>query len=111
MVKQTSNYLLRTVLTLFVMIVASVSVFAQESVVLLEDPDIAEGEAGHYYVNMPSSGTRTLTLDGSVKTFKIYDAGGKNISGSDDDGTLEISVSGYTISISAGSANLSSWQT
>ena len=33
---------------------------------------------GYYYVNMPKTGTNTLTLDSNVQTFKVYDDGGKN---------------------------------
>ena len=31
-----------------------------------------------YYILMPTSGTKTLALDGSIKTFKVYDDGGKD---------------------------------
>ena len=56
------------------------TVWAAETVVGLSvDSEIAEGTAGHWYVNMASSGTTTLTLsDASITTFKVYDDGGKN---------------------------------
>ena len=43
-----------------------------------------ENEAGYYYVNMPTQGTKELTLDGSLKSFKVYDEGGKT-GGYEDD--------------------------
>ena len=46
---------------------------------LTEDTDEAEGTAAHWYVNMPKTGTETVTLsDATVTTFKVYDNGGKN---------------------------------
>ncbi len=42
------------------------------------DSTIAEGEPGHYYINMPSWGTESYTIPASVKSFKVYDDGGKD---------------------------------
>ena len=52
-----------------------------DAVTLLEDNEIAESTAGHYYVNMPTEGTSTLTItaqdiDEGKGTFKVYDDGG-----------------------------------
>ena len=80
--------------------------WADEAVTLSVDNDIAEGTAGHYYVNMLSSGTSILTLnDASVTTFKVYDDGGKdNHYAYTGNSTLKITVPiGYVIGI-AGTA-------
>ena len=46
------------------------------------DTDYSEGEDGYYYVNMPTTGTKTLIIpEGFTSTFKVYDDGGK---GGDD---------------------------
>ncbi len=43
------------------------------------DTDYSEGEDGYYYVNMPTTGTKTLIIpEGLTSTFKVYDDGGKN---------------------------------
>ena len=68
-----------------------------DNVTLSVDGDIAEGTAGHYYVNMPANGTNTLTLtDASITTFKVYDDGGKsgNYSASSGDTYLVINAPG-----------------
>ena len=68
-----------------------------DNVSLSVDGDIAEGTAGHYYVNMPANGTNTLTLtDASITTFKVYDDGGKsgNYSSSSGDTYLVINAPG-----------------
>ena len=44
---------------------------------LAEDDDFAADEAGHYYVNMPKTGENSLSLDGTITAFKVYDDGGK----------------------------------
>ena len=70
---------------------AFVSAAWATDVSLSEDPDIAEG-AGHYYVNMPCTGTNTLTLgNADVTTFKVYDDGGStgDYSGNCDGECLE----------------------
>ena len=70
-----------------------------DDVTLQTDGDIAEGTAGHYYVNMPTTGTSTLTLsDASVTTFKVYDDGGKGgESYSGADGNYSHNCDGYLI--------------
>lgn len=46
---------------------------------LFIDNEIPKGTVGHYYVNMPKTGTTTVTLpDGFTSSFKVYDDGGKN---------------------------------
>ena len=43
------------------------------------DNDFTKGQDGFYYVNMPITGTNTLTFSNSnITTFKVYDDGGKN---------------------------------
>ena len=49
-----------------------------DDVTLTEDTGEAEGTAARWYVNMIANKTSTLTLDGSVTTFKVYDDGGKS---------------------------------
>ena len=53
-----------------------------DAVTLAVDGDIAEGTAGHYYVNMPTGDGNVLTISDSdiadgKGTFKFYDNGGK----------------------------------
>ena len=60
------------------------------------------------YVNLPEHGTETLTLDGTIKTFKIYDNGGKSghyFTGCNG-GLILSAPEGYTININ-GTVNLS----
>ena len=79
-------------------------------VTLSVDDDIDEGTAGHYYVNMPKTGSDTLTItdediaDGK-STFKVYDDGGKTgeytITNSDWDSFLTLTApEGYKIKLS-----------
>ena len=69
-------------LALLLLVLTTMTAWA-ENVNLSEDPDITVGTAGHYYVNMPKTGTNTLTItaqdiaDGKG-TFKVYDDGGKS---------------------------------
>lgn len=53
---------------------------------LSTDGDIAEGQAGHYYVNMPANGVGNLDLDGTVSEFKVYDCGGNSANYKDNAG-------------------------
>ena len=41
------------------------------------DTDFSPGEAGYYYVNMPATGTKEVTVPDGVLSFKVYDDGGK----------------------------------
>lgn len=54
-----------------------------------------------YYILMPTSGTKTLALDGSIKTFKVYDDGGKDGNYSNySDGYLQMSApEGYYLQL------------
>ena len=69
-----------------------------DSSALSIDNGINEGTAGHYYVNMPTTGTNTLTITADditagKGTFKVYDDGGKN-------GNYSYQCNGYlTISV------------
>ena len=74
---------------------------------LSEDNEIAVGTAGHYYVNMPQTGTSVLRLsNANITTFNVYDDGGKSDSYSSScDGYLIIDApSGYLIKVT-GSVN------
>lgn len=58
---------------------------------LFIDNEIPKGTVGHYYVNMPKTGTTTVTLpDGFTSSFKVYDDGGK-------DGNHSVGCDGYLI--------------
>lgn len=54
-----------------------------------------------YYILMPTSGTKTLALDGSIKTFKVYDDGGKDGNYSNySDGYLQMTApEGYYLQL------------
>ncbi len=70
---------------------------------LYHDGEIEYGEPGFYYVNMPPAGTTSsLTLDGSVRTFKVYDASGKTEKTKGEDAFLEINAPGYVINLTEG---------
>ena len=97
------NKIICTLLTLVALALTGPAAWAQLSV----DPDIPEGTAGHWYVNMPSTDTNSLTLSADdlangKATFKVYDDGGKNGNYSDYCyGYLTIYVpDGYVIQIS-----------
>ena len=46
------------------------------------DDSYTKGQDGYYYVNMPQTGSKTLTIpDGFSYKFKVYDSGGKGGSG------------------------------
>ena len=80
----------RAAAALLLMLLTATTAWAG-NVTLSVDPDIAEGTAGHYYVNMPATGTNTLTLtDASITTFKVYDNGGKV-------GNYSINCNGYLV--------------
>ncbi len=67
------------------------------------DDGIPYGEPGHYYVNMPQTGTKTLTLpNANVTAFKVYDDGGKNGKYSNEcDGYLILTApEGYLLALS-----------
>ena len=92
---------------LFVALVALLTMTAQtawaEDVTLTEDTDETEGTAARWYVNMPKTGTNTLTLsDAAVTSFKVYDDGGKGNNYSDNcDGYLVITApAGHVLQLS-----------
>ena len=67
------------------------------------DYDFMYPETGFFYVNMPATGTNTLTLsDATITTFKVYDDGGK--SGNYSNGCLSTLVltapEGYVLHLS-----------
>ena len=70
---------------------------------LTEDTGETAGTAARWYVNMPETGSNSLTLaDASITSFKVYDNGGKNGSYSSNcNGTLVINApSGYGFRLS-----------
>ena len=94
-----------------ILVVAFLCVLAGKAwgtdVTLSEDPEIPEGTAGHWYVNMPRMDKYTLMLSASnlnqgMNVFKVYDDGGKNGNYSKNcNSKLIINVpSGYVIQVS-----------
>ena len=88
-------------MTLMLVMLTTMTAWAAD-VNLTEDTGETAGTASRWYVNMPTTGTNTLTLDGTVTAFKVYDDGGKNNNYSDDcDGTLTITApAGYVLQLS-----------
>ena len=73
----------RGLLLVVAAVLAGIPALAQTQVSLEVDPEISEGTAGHYYVNMPQTGWNALTITSSdlsagKGTFKVYDDGGKS---------------------------------
>lgn len=67
--------------------------WAQTPVSLTEDTGEEAGTPARWYINMPAAGTNTLTLDGTITTFKVYDDGGPSGTYSDNcDGTLVLTA-------------------
>ena len=97
----------KEILFALLLLAAGRTAWAQTAVSLSEDNDIPAGTAGHWFVNMPSTSTYTLTLTAEdlangKGTFKVYDDGGKNGNYSDFcSGDLAIQVpDGYVIQVS-----------
>ena len=70
---------------------------------LTEDTEEGTGTAAHWYVNMPATGTNTLTLaDATITSFKVYDDKGKNNNPSNQcRGTLTLTApTGYVLQLS-----------
>ncbi len=72
----------RFLTTLLVLLMTAVTAWAAD-VNLSVDNAIDVGTAGHYYVNMPTTGTNTLTITAAdiaegKGVFKVYDDGGKD---------------------------------
>ena len=71
----------KALLVLALSMLTTVGAWAESynEVSLMEDNEIAVGTAGHYYVNMPRTGTSVLTLsNANITTFNVYDDGGKS---------------------------------
>ena len=90
---------------LFVALVALLTMIAQTA--WADNWKTAGGTGGSgtsenpYYVNMPITGTKTLTLDGTVTTFKVYDDGGPGSYSNDCEGYLVITApAGHVLQIS-----------
>jgi len=70
---------------------------------LTEDTGEDAGKAARWYVNMPQTGTNTLTVSSiSISSFKVYDNGGKNGNYSNScKGTLTLTApTGYVFQLS-----------
>ncbi len=65
----------RTVFVTVLSLVGVSTLWAQGG--LSVDTDFSPGEVGYYYVNMPATGTKEVTVPGGVLSFKVYDDGGK----------------------------------
>ncbi|MCR4591672.1 MAG: fibronectin type III domain-containing protein [Bacteroidaceae bacterium] len=113
------DFIKRTAVMLSVMlltIIVPTNLWADNNpipVSLSVDDDFAEGTPGRHYVNMPTTGTNTLTLnDATITSFKVYDDGGKGGTGyslaettggnysNDCDGTLTLTApEGYILQL------------
>jgi len=83
-----------------------------DNVNLTEDTGEAEGTAAHWFVNMPTTGTNTLTLsDATVTSFKVYDDGGKSGNYSNScKGYLTLTApTGYVLQLSGSITTERSW--
>ena len=92
----------RASLMLLVMLLTASNAWAGV-VNLTEDTDETAGTAARWYVNMPETGSNSLTLaDASITSFKVYDNGGKSGTYSNYcNGTLVINApSGYGFRLS-----------
>ena len=79
----------RAVLMLLTMLSTTVTTWA-DGITLQTDNDFAAGTAGHYYINMPAGSNKEYTYNtfnipttwgegnNALKSFKLYDDGGKN---------------------------------
>lgn len=76
--------------------------WAQTPVSLTENIGEEAGTPARWFVNMPATGTNTLTLKGTITTFKVYDDGGKDGTYSNNcDGTLVLTApNGYVLQLS-----------
>ena len=87
------NHFFRTLLVLLALLAAGVGAWAQTPVTLSIDSDIPSGTPGHYYVNMPQTGSASLSIPGGITSFAIYDDGGKDGDyTSNCDGTLTLTA-------------------
>ena len=66
--KRTRHLLATRLLLSLLATLTATTAWADEAVTLSVDNDIAEGTAGHYYVNRPKTGTNTLALDNANVT-------------------------------------------
>ena len=83
-----------------------------DNVNLTEDTGEAEGTAARWFVNMPTTGTNTLTLsDATVTSFKVYDDGGKSGNYSNScKGYLTLTApTGYVLQLSGSITTERSW--
>lgn len=80
----TKNILFTLVFSLFACVQGALAQSAPAGLSI--DTDYNPDQAGYYYVNMPISGQKTVTLTNSDIVFKVYDNGGKNGNYIDDQG-------------------------
>ena len=103
-----------TALLTALLLTAVVQTAWSDNVTLQTDYDIPLNTVGHYYVNMPATGTNTLTLNNvGVMVFKVYDDGGKSGKYSvSSDGTLVLTApTGYVLQISGSITGMSARST
>ena len=93
----------RVAMLLLTLLLTMTAQTAWGGVNLTEDTGETAGTAARWYVNMPETGSNSLTLaDASITSFKVYDDGGKSYSYSDNcDGALVITApSGHALRLS-----------
>ena len=73
-----------------------------ESTGISVDNDFTYPAAGHFYVNMPATDSKTIDIPTTIQSFKVYDNGGKNGDYSNNcDGTLVLNApDGYVLQLS-----------
>ena len=67
----------RTVFVTVLSLVGVCTLWAQDYGGLSVDTYFSPEEVGYYYVNMPATGTKEVTVSDGVLSFKVYDDGGK----------------------------------
>ncbi len=80
---------------------ADVTVSAELKYILQVDDDCDTEDDGYYYINMPKTGSQTFTIPSDIKSFKVYDDGGKDGYYSNGcDGTLTLTAPvGYVLKL------------
>lgn len=68
----------RTVFVTVLSLAGVGTLWAQDYGGLSVDTKFSPGEVGYYYVNMPATGTKEVTVPDGVLSFKVYDDGGKD---------------------------------
>ena len=99
----------RLAVMLLLTLLTTATAWAQTSMGFSMDPDIPEGTVGHYYLNMPKTGSATVNIPVGVQSFMVYDDGGKDGNYSDDcSGTLVLTAPENYVMHLSGSASIAS---